>query len=58
MPATYKAKKTAVAAPAKADDGEGEKPAADGAAAEETPAGMGRGARWIQNSVKLNNWQL
>ena len=45
MPATYKAKKTAVAAPAKADDGEGEKPAADGAAAEETPAGMGRGAR-------------
>jgi len=50
VPSTYKQKKTAVAAPPKAGDGDDEKPAAtDAAAADggdgETPAGAGRGAR-------------
>ena len=47
VPSTFKAKKTAVTAPPKAEDGSEEKaPVVDAAvAAEETPAGMGRGAR-------------
>jgi len=45
VPATFKQKKAVIAAPPKAGEGEDEKPATDGAAAEETPAGMGRGAR-------------
>ena len=46
VPATYKQKKTALAAPVKAGE-EGEKAAAvEGEVAEEaTPAGMGRGSR-------------
>ena len=49
MPATYKAKKAAFAAPAKTgdDDTKAEAPAEDGAAAAEgeVTAGMGRGSR-------------
>lgn len=49
MPATYKAKKAAFAAPAKTgdDDAKAEAPAEDGAAAAEgeVTAGMGRGSR-------------
>jgi len=48
VPSTYKQKKTAVLAPAKADGEEGEAKAApaDAAPADgETPAGMGRGGR-------------
>ena len=49
VPATYKQKKAAFAAPPKAADGDekAEAQAEDGAAAAEgeTPAGMGRGAR-------------
>lgn len=46
VPATYKQKKTVLAAPVKAGE-EGEKAAAatEEAAEEATPAGMGRGAR-------------
>lgn len=48
VPSTYKMKKTAVAAPPKAEDGEGEKPAAvatEANAEEATPTPMGRGTR-------------
>ena len=44
VPSTHKTKKTAIVAPAKAEGDDEAKPVADGAAAEETPAGgMGRG---------------
>jgi hypothetical protein len=46
VPSTYKQKKTAVAAPPKAAEGEDEKPAAEAAPADEAnPTPMGRGAR-------------
>ena len=45
VPATFKQKKAVITAPPKGADGEDEKPAAVDGAAEETPAGMGRGSR-------------